>query len=1034
MPTFTGTAGNDTLTGNVGEDVVLGLDGNDTLSTGEVYIEVSITAPATPLPVTNVRDVVRGGAGNDVITASGINNGTMLYGDDGDDRITAEFPGVYSIFGPVPGTSVSTARFYTGVDGDPIQIFGGAGNDQIRARGHAIIDGGDGDDYITVGLGPYALLFGAGFYSVPSGQDRTIRVTGGTGADIFNIENPVAAVLITDFEVGVDRLNLHNSNPNLQNSGHDGYIVMARQGSDTLLLSRDGSRVFARLSNVDPAQLTASTFLENPGGPGFIPPATYLDLSGPIYTAGTDEADTIQGVGASFMFGQGGNDVLRAGTGNSILSGDAGDDLLVGSAGTDTLQGGLGADTLEGGAGGDTLLGGDGNDAIFGGLGADMLTGGDGADSFVFAAGDSTGTAIDSIADFQSRSDRLVIEGAPSQGVSLVRTGTGATLIFVDHASGPQTVIGVNGLIQASDVFDSNGLVLRAHMVGSDGTDVLIGSDLGDVITGGGGDDIITGGLGNDSLYGGAGADRFVYRTMTDSPSDRAYDVIYDFQTGIDRIDISRLGPVILITNQSSSNLSFVTVYSTQANRSMLFSVQGELRGSDFDTGGASTGVVMYGTPGADSLIGGAGDDTLRPGAGQDQLTGGAGADTFLFQTGNSTASAIDSITDFQTGSDRIRIEGATSVSMIRTNNGGTLIFAGNASGPQTVIGVNGTIQGSDIVNSANLVLAVNMGGSDMADVLIGTDRDDTLSGGAGDDLINGGLGVDNIIGGLGDDRIIGGQAADALAGGEGRDTFVFGSAADSNAGGRDNLYDFETGIDRIDLSALGTTSISVIRSDNGSSFVFAQSASGDFLATAAGRAINGSDFVYGNAHGIYLVGSGVADVLEGSSLVDAIQGGAGNDTLTGGGGADVLFGEGGADTFVYRAASDSTVAAADTVFGFVSGQDRIDLSAVRTGASDTFGIAYANGGSFLFVDLGGNGSNDMLIQLAGTTLVASDIRWSASAGDLEPAVKDAGAEGLPVSEDDAGWVGATTVSDPGGMLFLADGGLASARGADWYL
>jgi len=106
----------------------------------------------------------------------------------------------------------------------------------------------------------------------------------------------------------------------------------------------------------------------------------------------------------------------------------------------------------------------------------------------------------------------------------------------------------------------------------------------------------------------------------------------------------------------------------------------------------------------------------------------------------------------------------------------------------------------------------------------------------------------------------------------------------------------------------------------------------------------------------------------------------------------------------------------------------------VRTGASDAFGIAYLNGGSFLFVDLGGNGTNDMLIQLAGTTLVASDIRWSASAGDLEPGVKAAGPEVMPVSDDvDSAWALPFPIQEDG-MLFLAEGGPASARGHDWYL
>ena len=158
--------------------------------------------------------------------------------------------------------------------------------------------------------------------------------------------------------------------------------------------------------------------------------------------------------------------------------------------------------------------------------------------------------------------------------------------------------------------------------------------------------------------------------------------------------------------------------------------------------------------------------------------------------------------------------------------------------------------------------------------------------------------------------------------------------------------------------------------------------------AEAANLAVNGRDILYGNTHGIYMIGSGNADVLVGSSLADPIYGGAGNDILVGGGGADVLFGEAGADTFLYFAASDSSMSAADTLFGFTVGSDKIDLRSVRASGTDVFNIAYTGGGSFIFVDIGGNGTNDMLIQVAGATITASDILWTAGAGALEPVAK----------------------------------------------
>ncbi len=78
---------------------------------------------------------------------------------------------------------------------------------------------------------------------------------------------------------------------------------------------------------------------------------------------------------------------------------------------------------------------------------------------------------------------------------------------------------------------------------------------------------------------------------------------------------------------------------------------------------------VIYGGAGSDNLFGNAGDDTLHGGdgddlivgghgAGSDQLHGGAGADIFHYYTHNdSTTAALDTIHDFESGLDTIKLE-----------------------------------------------------------------------------------------------------------------------------------------------------------------------------------------------------------------------------------------------------------------------------------------------------------------------------------------------------------------------------------------
>lgn len=97
--------------------------------------------------------------------------------------------------------------------------------------------------------------------------------------------------------------------------------------------------------------------------------------------------------------------------GNDILYGEDGNDVIEGGAGNDTLYGGAGNDALFGGDGNDILYGGDGNDVLDGGKGADILYGGAGVNQFVYHQSDMNVLWIDTIADFKSGIDKIVLTG-----------------------------------------------------------------------------------------------------------------------------------------------------------------------------------------------------------------------------------------------------------------------------------------------------------------------------------------------------------------------------------------------------------------------------------------------------------------------------------------------------------------------------------------------------------------------------------------------------------------------------------------------
>ena len=109
----------------------------------------------------------------------------------------------------------------------------------------------------------------------------------------------------------------------------------------------------------------------------------------------------------------------------------------------------------------------------------------------------------------------------------------------------------------------------------------------------------------------------------------------------------------------------------------------------------------------------------------------------------------------------------------------------------------------------------------------------------------------------------------------------------------------------------------------------------------------------------------------QGTGAAEAIAGTHNSDIIFGRDGGDTLWGGGGADDFLYTQTWQTDPGSHDTILDFNSSEDRIDISAITSGASVSRTLS--NGTRFK-LDTDNNGSYEMEIELVGYTGTADDV------------------------------------------------------------
>ncbi|MFT3728883.1 MAG: calcium-binding protein [Terricaulis sp.] len=1035
-----GDAGVNVLSAGAGDDVVFsssndtinGGDGVDTLvvdvssSAANLFLDASAIASDTGsvlLAGGLVRNVeilqVSSGSGDDTLTLSGLTgNANFFGGGAGNDRLVLDLSAATDVvlLSFAQTVSINHGAQINTTSVENFTITGGAFADDLEAGGgNDRLVGGGGDDVLIAAGGNDDLSGGAGRDNLNGGDGDDIlhggddgdTLVSGRGADSLYGENgddllfSDSGAVIVDGGDGNDTLLFDSTSP-----GSFSFTFGSDHIGTTQLLNIENYRLEFDGGGDDTVTLTAATlvgasaFFGEGGHDTLIADlsgaASGISMNGFTLTVGSASLDygTLEEfhiTGTAFgdnVLGASGDDVLVGGGGNDIISGDGspgdfptGSDTISGGDGDDTLYGGratfvgdTGNDTIHGDNGNDTIFGGGGSDTLFGDAGNDALIGGDGNDIISGGAGDDTitgddnfsvgsdaidgGDGVDTVS-YLSAQDGVIVNLAT--GIGRLGAAEGDTFVAIENvfgSIGDDTLIGQNGVFNTLNGSNGNDIISGGagadHLDGGADNDTLdysassagvsvhlasnfvlgvasggdaqgdeivnfenvTGSAFADVLVGSDVNNLLSGGAGNDILDGGLGADTMSGGIGNDTYIvDNTGDVVIE-AGGTDVVQAS----VSYTIGNGVENLTLTGVGAINGTGNSISNV----------IAGTSAANTLSGLDGNDLLQGGGGDDTLIGGNGNDILVGGLGADQMSGGIGDDIY-VVDNAADVVSeagGNDLVQ----ASISFTLGNGMESLALTGSAA-------IDGT------GNALSNAITGNAGNN----TLSGLDGNDGIIGGDGDDAIFGGNGADRLTGGNGNDYLDGGAGADQLSGGLGNDTYIVDNLGDTvtdNGGGFDTVL---------------------------SSVSFSMGVGIEVLTLTGLSAING----VGNALSNQMSGNAGANTLTGNDGNDVLQGQDGDDVLIGGNGADVLIGGAGADTFVYQAASDSAAAAHDIIKDFQKGVDLIDLSAVHTDVSDTFFFTQSGSTSILHVDLGGNGADDMIININNASgLTAADIIW----------------------------------------------------------
>ncbi|MEH2222220.1 calcium-binding protein [Nostoc sp.] len=333
--TLNGGAGNDNLSasGSKGDNLLFGSDGNDSLSVSGYYSNPGGDFFQYYNNRTLGNNTLKGGAGDDTLSASGSAGDNLLCGGDGNDSLSVSGFIEYNYDSSLNSVSSGNNTLKGGVGDDTLDTSGSTGDN--------LLFGGDGNDFLYV-----STPFTRSQYPPATSDLVTQTVDAGKGDDLLSVDYTFATGGITStFDATTNSGSITAGNDRVNYKFIERFNILGTAYDDNIVGNSSNDRLSTGSGGKDTID----------GGKGDdVLSVNYTSATGGVTS--TFDATTNSGSMTA------GNDrVSYKNIERFNISGTAYDDNIVGSNGNDTLFLGYdgnnsGKDTIDGGKGDDVLF------------------------------------------------------------------------------------------------------------------------------------------------------------------------------------------------------------------------------------------------------------------------------------------------------------------------------------------------------------------------------------------------------------------------------------------------------------------------------------------------------------------------------------------------------------------------------------------------------------------------------------------------------------------------------------------------------